>query len=123
MASGVAKAIAVKWPVVKERYHAMNPHGMVLGAILPVRVSDDIVVVNCFTQEWYGSDGNVYASPVAIFDCLVAVCESYQHHVLDTIYLPKIGCGLGGLDWDTCVFHIIKEFDENYTYNFVVCDI
>ena len=39
------------------------------------------------------------------------------------IVLPKIGCGLGGLDWDTDVEPILREVYKSFPLNYIVCSI
>jgi len=40
------------------------------------------------------------------------------------IYMPRIGCGLGGLDWDTEVGPIVEKINELYPrVEVFVCDL
>lgn len=122
MASGVAKALYTKFPEVKEQYHKYGT--MQLGDIQPVQVRQELWVVNCFTQDKYGYGGGKYAYPSSIQRCAANVARFAQSLTINTIYLPRIGCGLGGLDWDTEVLPVIEEVTSIFTdVQFIVCDI
>lgn len=137
MGSGVAKAIRSKWPGVFADYKKLcdsvdNPADLLGEVSLYVVPNADLYVINGITQERYGSDGKVYASPTAIRSVLIwAVVEGASFFPGEpvNIYLPRIGCGLGGLSWDTDVYPILQEVDSHMSYwsveqelNFIVCD-
>ena len=110
----------MQWPAVKAAYHKEG--SMVLGDIQFVEVEPRLVVANCFTQREYGRDGQIYASAPAIIETL----ENSAIYALDTlgvheVYIPKIGCGLGGLDWEDDVAPLILEIEARNSVNFVVC--
>ncbi len=121
MGSGIAKALRDKYPEIYPGYKNWCDHmgHRMLGLVHFKTVSDTLKVFNCFTQEGFGYDKTAkYASKEAIMKCLDLVedqildfCE-YEHssQLPETIYLPRIGCGLGGLDWETEVEPIVNEF-------------
>ena len=117
MGSGVALAIRNKWPLAYEGY-MLNPTGTeMLGQCNMVNVDESIheriFVANCYTQFKYGRDGKKYADVFAIRTSLSQAykwANFYHHH----IFMPKIGCGLGGLDWDKEVLPIIEDLDASY---------
>ena len=122
MGSGVAKALYTKWPEVKIQYHTLGKLNMLLGLVQVVSVADAPWIFNCFTQMFYGRDGK-YASPEAIRQVLHVSCANAHVMGIEAIYLPRIGCGLGGLDWDTDVLPHIQECVELYPHiNITVCD-
>lgn len=127
MGAGVAKAISDKWPKVRERYLRFPAK---LGAINIIKVEPDIVVINCYTQEFYGNDGAKYASPDAIYECLLKVITiSYltlRKGPPPKIYAPKIGCGLGGLNWETEVKGVFQASEiiwKSCKVEFNICEI
>jgi len=122
MGSGVARALYMKWPTVKGEFHKkVSPE---LGDTQLVDVAEDIVVVNCFTQRKYGRDGERYASPAAIGRTLtMAAAHAIDRLGLHEIHIPKIGCGLGGLDWEEDVVPVIEKIEKSFSVTFVVCDI
>ena len=127
MGSGVALAIMRKWPVVREKYmenlsgHQMlgSMHGInVGGAVAP---SNSLWVANCYTQEFCGSDGQVYADVEAIESSLRSAYMLAKANDIN-LFLPQIGAGLGGLDWVNDVEPIIKQLDEEFeTVETTIC--
>lgn len=115
MGSGVALAIRMKFP--KAYYSYMDNLHPTLGAVNFAPIDQDLVVANCYTQDRYGRDGKVYASLSAIRNCL----ETIVYMRLDEgapVYMPRIGCGLGGLKWED-VERIIPQTD----IKFIVCEL
>lgn len=108
MGAGVAGAIKSKWPVVYDRYMEVGKTGSNLGMIDIVTITpDELYVVNCYTQDFYGRRGR-YAVPNAIIECLdllLRFAECNREPL--PVYMPKIGCGLGGLNWDADVEPIV----------------
>ena len=95
--SGVAGAIKRNHPYVRDQYLSLTEH--VLGTCQFVEYNDQIWV-NAHTQQDKGYDGEQYADLNSVAYCLVEI-DNYMHeHNLHTIAMPKIGTGLGGLNWD-----------------------
>lgn len=116
MGSGVALAVRQKWPEVYDCYHKNDSGKQMLGSAHIIRVGYQLWVANCYTQEFYGNvPGRKYASVDAIRQSLEFVysfadgeesCEDY--------HFPKIGCGLGGLDWESEVRPIFEDLNRKY---------
>jgi O-acetyl-ADP-ribose deacetylase (regulator of RNase III) len=124
MGSGVAKALYEKWAKVKEKYHEVSPTSKWLGGTVVLDVAPHLYVANCFTQDNYGYDGEKYASVPAIMKCLVHVADIAESLGLEEIYAPKIGCGLGGLDWETEVKPCFDLVANDYTHlDFIICEL
>ena len=124
MASGVAKAIRAKWPTVYEHYMSEPKGASMLGRGDIVTIKEDsLYVVNCYTQNFYGYGGGRYANIDAIRRSLTETMMAGDYHQLP-IYLPKIGCGLGGLNWGKEVEPVIISlntfFDQVKIY---VCEL
>jgi len=120
MGSGVALAVKKKYPEAYVHYKRIEEaEGLVLGTInaTPIypktvdsrgKISIDKWVVNALTQQTYGRDKNVqYASYGAIRSCMKEINKSFSGFTKH-IAMPKIGCGLGNLEWDK-VRAIIEE--------------
>ena len=125
MGSGLAKDLYTRWPKVRELY--MKVEMARLGFVDWVPVNEfgkpDIYVVNCWTQEYYGREkGKRYASPKAIRKCLIDVFSTAITMKLP-IYMPRIGCGLGGLDWETDVRPIVDTLYSRHNMEVYVCDM
>jgi O-acetyl-ADP-ribose deacetylase (regulator of RNase III) len=123
MGSGIAKALRDKYPEIHPVYKGLcNSHGVDnLGTTCSVEINPLLVVVNCFTQASFGYDKSVtYADASALRNCLNSVLDQllfledfYPESLPFNIYLPRIGCGLGGLDWETEVKYVVNEFAFN----------
>lgn len=112
MGSGVAKQLRDKYPEIFIKYYAKYkifekyPQKL-LGSVVPVSVSDDLEIWNCFTQLYYGKDGIKYASYDALDSCLKSVRDSIPEY--EPIHIPYlIGAGLGGLK-ESIVLAMIEE--------------
>ncbi len=124
MGSGVARALYEKWPIVKKEYLETPVEEMKLGIVQAVKVEPDLYVLNCFTQEYFGNDGRKYASAKAIRNCLMYIKFLGIRFKIYNIYAPLIGCGLGGLDWETEVLPEFERFEaENIKFNITICKI
>lgn len=120
MGSGIAKVIRNKWPVVYSEY-LKDPKGKeMLGKVSLVYIDDNLFVANCYTQEFYGKDGKKYASLDAIETCLME-CIFFSRTLALPLYMPKIGCGLGGLDWSTEVELLVNKLAQGI--DITVCEL
>lgn len=130
MGKGVAKDIKEKWPKAFKGYVdmladiAQTPRGVRPGAVLFVRVEEtpmsQVIVANMLTQENYGNDPIRYADPEAIRKAMKHVIRRAKEEDLP-VYMSRVGCNLGGLNWEADVLPIIEELDNNECVIFV-CD-
>lgn len=120
--SGIAYAIRNKWPIVYDHFKENGTGFRLLGTVDYVDISEELIVANCYTQELYGPPGMKYASYLAIEKCIKEVAEEAWMLKMD-LYLPKLGCGLGGLNWE----EVSDVYEEVFSYyadvNIYVCDI
>lgn len=103
MGSGIAKVIKETWPYAYKAYREeYKTKGLDLGRVVPAVPEDESnpIILNAITQQFYGKDGKRYASYAAITSCFRQA--DYYMTLYGTKYLvmPKIGCGLGGCNWD-----------------------
>ena len=123
MASGVAKDIRARWPIVYDEYMKSPKGAAMLGTAQLVRINegqDDLFVANCYTQQFYGYGGGSYADTQSIADSLYAVAHHSDVFYLP-IFMPRIGCGLGGLDWEKDVEPIVEDIAK--LRDVFVCDL
>ena len=102
MGSGVAKQIRDRWPEVYSNY-ARVANSKMLGKVQILYIEDANIprqcVVNMFSQENYGYDGARYTSYDAFWNCLNELKNQIPKGA--TVAFPyKIGCGLGGANWE-----------------------
>lgn len=126
MGSGIAKQIRERWPVVYEQYTAcfrereekitemcggfeyqLDVSETLLGHLQQVKLSDTQTVINMFAQQYYGYDSKRYTSYDAFWSCLSGIRDSVPRG--SKIGFPaKIGCGLGGANWEV-IFRMIEQ--------------
>lgn len=117
MGAGVALAIRRKWPAVFESYinHLKN-NDFPLGTV-GWHHEDQIDIANMITQINYGrTPGVKYASILAIGNALNEVCRRTDPLVQIAIASPKVGCSLGGLDWNSEVLPIYEAVNQSYPH-------
>ena len=119
MGSGIAKQIRERWPDVYEAYITLyNTKGIdvryeLLGEIQIVNVESNRNIINMFGQESYGYDSHRYTSYDAFWACLGEIKEKIPKG--SKIGFPaKIGCGLGGANWNVSREMIVEVLGKDY---------
>lgn len=116
MGAGVALAIKNKWPIVYynykdicKKYH--NNKNELLGQLQPNKINDNLIVYNLFSQLNYGRDvGRRYAD----IDCIYNGLETIRNlHKESIIHMPQIGCGLGGLNFQSDLIPVLNKLFNN----------
>ena len=137
---GLAGAIARKWLENAEQYKAHVKRQklpiMLMGSVFEVNVAHNVVVANLFGQFNIGTSKQQteYAALIAGFKKIAdtffygddtedmyfgALGYESVSITLNDIYIPyKIGCGLGGADWNIVqeIIHKTFEKSENDVY-------
>lgn len=106
--SGFAKAVAERYPSVREGYlYRFNTRGWNLGDVQLIGVGDGSgrELANCATQQRYGKPTEgPYVSYPAIREVIRDLVKSWP----SGFAMPKIGAGLAGGNWDI-IAQIINE--------------
>lgn len=119
--SGVAGQIKEKWPSVYKAFKRNGTGKDLIGTNHMIQVEDNLWVSNMYTQIFYGKGGR-FADPTAIARSLDGTCLFGTHLLLD-VYIPKIGSGLGGLDWTTEVLPVVEEMAKFHTsIDIILCE-
>lgn len=110
MGAGIAKTIKAKFPSVYSRYHTacskVRNRSELMGKIQLLKEKNKIIA-NLFAESLNKNiDGNRKTDYDALRCCLQKLNNSCKGHKIAIPY--KIGCGLGGGDWNI-VSNIIKE--------------
>lgn len=111
MGSGLAKQVRNRFPDVFEAYldRCMSANGPedLLGYVQYCSELGEAgyIVANIFGQNRYGRSG-CFTDYIALEKAFKNIAEACPHDVIRIPY--KMGCGLGGGDWDT-VLAIIKS--------------
>ena len=125
MGSGVAKAIREKWPTAYNVYMAEPKGKAMLGTANMIAVgdlNDQLWVANCYTQVFYGYGGGQYADADAIERSIGQVAQWADIYNLP-IFMPKIGCGLGGLKWEDVLPGVERINENNNRVTIYICDL
>jgi len=119
---GVAGQIREKWPRVYEQYKlAYATSKAILGSVQIVKTNpnenNNRIVANLFGQEKFGNDGNKYTSYDGLDMSLRKLCKWMINNGATSVAFPyKLGCGLGGGEWDIVLAIIKSAFrDSNIT--------
>lgn len=127
MGSGVAQQLRDKYPQIYDSYVVFCQQHYFpserLGLVDFIAVSSNLTIANMFTQEFYGKDGKVYASSDAIRKTLIRVANKASR-LKCNVFVPQIGCGLGGLDWNETVLPIFNDVVQLFPeIDIVVCNL
>jgi O-acetyl-ADP-ribose deacetylase (regulator of RNase III) len=103
MRAGVALAVRQRWPLVFQQYKSLcdnaKGHGRVLGGSIQAltNTDDHRFIVNMFTQLGTGGDRAAnYEYIYQSFETLERFCVDQD---IESIAIPRIGCGIGGAVW------------------------
>lgn len=130
MGGGIALQIKKKWPKVFEEYKEFiedweycNGGELPLGHCYTVNISKGRTVANIFGQNGIGGAATDYDAVRKAF------IELHEYLISDKLYrydsqipvgIPyKMGCGLGGGDWDT-YRKMLQELEDEYNFLFIV---
>lgn len=101
MGAGVAKAVRVLFPEVYNFYRTvclMKPEEFPLGSVLPASdpLQPGTVIFNMATQDLPGPHANLDAIYSSAMETL-AIAKTLN---IPEVAIPKIGAGIGGLNWN-----------------------
>lgn len=128
-AQGVmGSGVAAQWKkLFNESYElylqAHRDKPLELGQVLPLHYKgSNLYVMNCITQQFYGKDNKRYVDYDAVQECFFYIKYLYESQILMPLplYMPKIGAGLGGGNWDI-ISSLIEETGITGTTSVVCC--
>lgn len=116
MGAGIAKLLSFVYPeiLIADKKTSYGDRAK-LGTILPVYIKTNLIIVNCYTQYFFGTKLSkaVPADYEAIRACLITTRDMFSGAEFRA---PKMGCGHARGDWDV-VRRIFEEVfvDEDLT--------
>lgn len=122
MGAGVARLVRGTYPEVYEEYsRACRSGAFRLGTAQavwtdPMVHGQDRLVYNLCTQTLPGA----HATPWGIFLSFGNMVEDANVRGIDTVAIPRIGAGIGGLDWELQVAPNIEAAIANSTHDLSV---
>ncbi len=97
MGAGIAVEFKRRWPVMYLEYKALcTDERLVPGDIFTWYAGHGVRVYNMATQQRPDGGARLHI----IGKCVRAVLEHARQRDLPKVGIPRIGAGLGGLDWD-----------------------
>jgi O-acetyl-ADP-ribose deacetylase (regulator of RNase III) len=129
MGSGVARIIREKYPKAYERYRAEYEKrgSLALGSIIVVPCGNPVedptnekVIVNAITQNFYGRDQRRYVSYDAVAESMQGVNSLFNNYGISEVAMPAIGAGLGGGDWNVIAAIIEAELKNVKPYVYIL---
>ena len=99
---------------IMENAPHQNDRHTLAGKTNIVEITEELYIANCFTQGLQGFDGQM-ARADWIYESLHKAFEFAVTKNLP-IFIPKIGCGLGGLTWEGIngVEAVVTQLDSEH---------
>lgn len=121
MGAGVAKCIREKYPDIMTdyvRWCQNYDENYLLGLIQLYRINEneDKFIANCFAQSKKSRYGRL-TNYEAFYNSMISLVHAVDHYHLEPrIAFPyKIGCGIGGGDWNiilAIIKSVFSQFDD-----------
>ncbi len=113
MNQGLALSLHEKYPAMHKDFHHwchQNQKKSQPGATWVWGGAEGVRIVNLITQEggYHHGDKPGHATVKHVRDSLKELVKIHKKEKFTSMALPKLGTGVGGLDWDD-VFPVIKE--------------
>ncbi|HZU96416.1 MAG TPA: macro domain-containing protein [Planctomycetota bacterium] len=96
MGAGIAVEFRRRWPDMFEEYRALCESGRFQPGDVFLWEAPDRTIFNLGTQKTWRTK----ATLVAIESSVAKMCELADSKRIARVGLPRIGAGLGGLEWD-----------------------
>lgn len=129
--AGLAKQIKERYPVAYKVDSEAYKKGLaVLGSYTYAKLRDNKYIFNCYAQDLYEKSlANIPTSYDAIYSSLMCVKgKLYEIHHNNEEFIPhigfpyKMGCGLGGGNWEIYKKIIDECIGNSFTYDFIKFD-
>jgi len=96
MGAGIAVKFRRQWPAMYSAYHSACAARQLQAGDVFIWPSGDITVYNLMTQVYPGADAKL----AHIEKAVIAMLLDAAVRDIGGIGIPRIGCGIGGLEWD-----------------------
>ena len=127
MGSGIALPFKNKFPKMYEEYReyckqgSLEP-GSYMGYVIPEGEGYTGIIYNAATQDAPGPNARyewIDSSVRAVSAFQLLMSEFYPSAISPVISMPRIGCGIGGLEWEK-VEQILLEIEKDTGITFEV---
>lgn len=118
MGAGIAKEFKRRWPEMFKEYQHLCENGRLNpGEIFPYEVGPGNLVLNLATQDKPGKRARWNWISSAIQEAATVVPKIFAE--CQEFAIPRIGCGIGGLQWEN-VKQVIRSTTPPYDFTVVV---
>lgn len=114
--AGFVLALSKRW-LTPELEYRRSEASKKLGNVQIVEVEPDLFVANMCAQDGYKSYNNPMPfKPIYLEKCLERLAMYAQENSGMSFHMPRIGCGLGGGNWDRDVVPLLQKclVDKGY---------
>jgi O-acetyl-ADP-ribose deacetylase (regulator of RNase III) len=109
MSKGLAKQFKKRFPAMFTEYKIACDNGsLAIGKLHLIR-TDDKWVMNFPTKAHWRAKSKIKYIETG----LKQFVEIYEEEQIESIALPMLGCGFGGLDWDLQVKPVMEDYLSN----------
>lgn len=117
MGAGLASSVRQRWPQNFQTYRSACEldDDRLLGRVIWGQAEDEHVFIgNGITQRYYGSSSESHARVDLVESCLDEIDDSRLDRD-DVVFVSvRVGCGLGGLDWQEDVRPLFESSDRRW---------
>lgn len=115
LGAGIAKQFDNKYNMknkLRNRYDAIDKTTYIGHALLVDNVFNLVTKEKCYHKPTYDT----------LTASLIEMRDIMEQLDITKLAMPKIGCGLDRLDWDT-VYDIISDIFENSDVEIIICEL
>lgn len=106
MGKGLALEFKQKYPEMYKEYRCLCLNGQLKDMGLHLYKKSTPWILNFLTKFHWRNPSDLEL----IEQGLIVLAKNYQEWGIHSIIFPKIGCGLGGLDWNRQVKPLIEKY-------------
>jgi O-acetyl-ADP-ribose deacetylase (regulator of RNase III) len=107
MGSGIAVQFRIRYPEMYEQYKAQCERGIFWPGEVFTWAAPDVTVLNISSQHEPGANARLDYLVSGLYKALLVADRK-------VLAIPRIGCGIGGLDWESQVKPSILRLEEEF---------
>ena len=118
MGAGLALEFKYKYPINFEAYKVVCKSGALKPGGIYYTVQDHTVIINFATKDHWKDPSRI--------EWIEAGCNRLKDylkenpHKIKNIAIPKLGCGLGGLNWNDVRYILLTSFEDLYNVDIYI---
>lgn len=109
MGAGLALQFKLRWPDYYRAYQKQCKDGLFApGDVTYHHIGNNQTVLSCFTKGHWRNPSTLGW----VESCIKLIPPILLHVGAKSVAVPPLGCGLGGLDWETISLKMLEVFRE-----------